>query len=151
MWWFAYDKSPPVKQAQGINIKDYFSSFLKSPIHFQSQSLKHDITISSEFEPQTLGDQSISSRYFSTLGEKKMIRKKLVRFLTAPWCASPVRRFQGVLVKAVETGHTGEKDRRELSGFKRPCLSCNSYQNDNTFGKSFASGLVVFSKDPREQ
>lgn len=45
--------------------------FSESPIHFQSQSVKHYITISSELELQTLGDQSISSRDLSTLEEKK--------------------------------------------------------------------------------
>jgi len=67
-----HDKSPPLnEQAQEINIKDYFSSFLNHP--FKSKVRHWNMT--SRFH-LNLNRWSISSRDLSTLGEKKMIRGK---------------------------------------------------------------------------
>lgn len=78
------DKITACETSSSKKYQSIFSQFSESPVHFYCQSLKHDIKISSELELQTLGDQSISSRDLSTYWEKKMIRKKNARFLTAP-------------------------------------------------------------------
>ncbi len=122
---------------QNHKYQSIFSQFSESPVHFHCQSLKHGITISSELELQTL---SINRSVHETFPhwEKKMIRKikKTARFLTAQSSASPVRRFQGVLVKAVGNRSHMRKRPTSIVRFERAYLNCNSFWDDNTFGKN---------------
>lgn len=94
-----------------------FFQFSEPPIHFQSQSLKHNITISSELEPQTLGgDQSISSRDLSTLKKKK--EKKMIRKKTGAVSNRPLLRLTSEAVSRRPLEGSGNGSHRR----KRPTL-----------------------------
>ncbi len=119
------------------NIKVYFPSFLNPPFtcivsHWSMASRFH---LNLNYKLWAI-NRSVHETF--PHWEKRWLEKekKTARFLTAPSSASLVRRFQGVLVKAVGNRSHTRKRPTSIVRFERAYLNCNSFWNDNTFGKN---------------